>query len=229
MNCEEILMVTKDQCQMLCDLASNYELISQELFRLSRVLSIYPYYHADSDLWSIVRSIEINTVNFRSLCSHLLGEPAAKNYFETVAEDMRIRIEEQHDWIKITLPAILPGRKKTDSSLYLTRPLRQAILAYNRGDPIEQFSECVICIVHKYDVALGESRVRDYDNIETKRFLDVIESSFLTNDGGLLCTVLQTSEMSDRDATEFYLMVPNKLPFWASKHLQNRYQNLIED
>lgn len=64
--------------------------------------------------------------------------------------------------------------------------------------------------------------MRDYDNIETKRYLDVIESVMLTNDNGLLLTVLQTTELGDRDCTEFYLMSPDKLSSWAadtSKHI----------
>ena len=77
----------------------------------------------------------------------------------------------------------------------------------------------MICIVHRYDEALGIRRVRDYDNIETKRYLDVIESVFLTNDSGLLCSVLQTTQISDRDCTEFYLMLPDTLPLWAKMFL----------
>ena len=77
----------------------------------------------------------------------------------------------------------------------------------------------MICIVHQYDAALGTRRVRDYDNIETKRFLDVIESVFLTNDSGLLCSVLQTTKMGDRDATDFYLMLPESLLKWVEKYL----------
>ena len=86
---------------------------------------------------------------------------------------------------------------------------------------MERFGECVICIVHQYDEALGVNRVRDYDNIETKRYLDVIESVMLTNDSGLLCTVLQTTEMSDRDRTVFYLMLPESLPIWARDNIKS--------
>ena len=86
---------------------------------------------------------------------------------------------------------------------------------------MERFSSCVICIVHKYDEALGVKRVRDYDNIETKRYLDVIESVMLTNDSGLLCSVLQTTQIADRDCTEFYLMLPESLPIWASEQIKS--------
>ena len=78
----------------------------------------------------------------------------------------------------------------------------------------------MVCIVHQYDEAMSLRRVRDYDNIETKRYLDVIESVMLTNDNGLLLTVLQTTELGDRDCTEFYLMSPDKLSSWAAEHIK---------
>ena len=80
---------------------------------------------------------------------------------------------------------------------------------------------CGICIVHMYDESLGIRRVRDYDNIETKRYLDVIESILLTNDSGLLCSVLQTTKMGERDCTQFYLMQPETLSIWAKDHIKS--------
>lgn len=85
---------------------------------------------------------------------------------------------------------------------------------------MERFRDCGICIVHQYDEAMGLRRVRDYDNIETKRYLDVIESVLLTNDSGLLCTLLQTTEIGDRDCTEFYLMQPESLSVWAKERVK---------
>lgn len=83
-------------------------------------------------------------------------------------------------------------------------------------------------IVHNYDEALGKRRIRDYDNIETKRYLDVIESMLLTNDSGLLCTVLQATRVSDRDCTEFYLMRPETLSTWAKNHIKSTTNSCFE-
>ena len=82
--------------------------------------------------------------------------------------------------------------------------------------------------VHNYDAALGKRRIRDYDNIETKRYLDVIESMLLTNDSGLLCTVLQATRMSDRDSAEFYLMRPETLSSWAKNHIKTTTKTCSE-
>ena len=81
---------------------------------------------------------------------------------------------------------------------------------------------------HNYDAALGKRRIRDYDNIETKRYLDVIESMLLTNDSGLLCTVLQATRMSDRDSAEFYLMRPETLSSWAKNHIKTTTKTCSE-
>lgn len=100
---------------------------------------------------------------------------------------------------------------------------------YLKENPMERFGSCAICIVHNYDAALGKRRIRDYDNIETKRYLDVIESMLLTNDSGLLCTVLQATRMSDRDSAEFYLMRPETLSSWAKITLKQLPKPALSD
>ena len=59
-------------------------------------------------------------------------------------------------------------------------------------------------------------------------YLDVIESMLLTNDSGLLCTVLQATQMSDRDSAEFYLMRPETLSSWAKKHIKTTTKTCLE-
>ena len=115
-----------------------------------------------------------------------------------------------------------------NNQAFLTRLLRYAIMDYLKETPMEHFGSCAICIVHNYDAALGKRRIRDYDNIETKRYLDVIESMLLTNDSGLLCTVLQVTRMSDRDSAEFYLMRPETLSSWAKNHIKTTTKTCSE-
>ena len=47
--------------------------------------------------------------------------------------------------------------------------------------------------------------------IEAKNYPDVINSIFLTNYSGLLGSALQTTGVSDSDATTFYIMLPESL------------------
>lgn len=211
-------MDTKQKATQIRAAASNYDGISQQLFNLAGQLEIRPQMSCFSSLDSINRLAESTTVSLRNLIGRVTPEENSA-YFEASAEAMSIKVEESDSWIKITLPGIVPHRKSRDNPSFLTRPMRHALIAFQRVHPIERFDECAICIVHQYDVALGQKRIHDYDNIETKRYLDVIESVFLTNDTGMLCTVLQSTEMADRDATVFFIMPPWRLPEWIKKRL----------
>lgn len=200
--------------------ASNYDGISQELYQTANLLETNAKYNIQSKMLSMVRVAETNTVSLRNIASRAI-ETDVGAFYEDVAGILGISVRECDKWIEITVPAILPNRNFKENQAFLMRPLRNALIQFQRETPIERFSSCAICIVHQYDEALGRRRVRDYDNVETKRYLDVIESVMLTNDSGLLCTVLQATEMSDRDATKFYLMQPETLPAWAKKHIKS--------
>ena len=199
--------------------ASNFDGISQELFHVANSLEQIDQFNPQQRLVSLVRSAEVSTVSLRNLAARSIRDESIPFYSE-VAGVMGIRIEETHDYIKIRVPGILPKRGQRDNQAFLTRPLRHALLDFLGKNPMERFGSCAICIVHRYDEALGMKRIRDYDNIETKRYLDVIESMLLTNDSGLLCTVLQATQVSDRDCTEFYLMRPEALSKWVQEHLK---------
>lgn len=200
--------------------AADYDGVSRELVQIADQLERIDQFNPQQKLFSLVRTAEVATVALRNLTARTVKDDAAPFYGE-VADLLGIRVEESHDWLRITVPAILPKRNQRDNQAFLTRPLRYALLDFLRENPMERFGRCAICIVHNYDEALGIRRIRDYDNIETKRYLDVIESMLLTNDSGLLCTVLQATQMADRDYTEFYLMRPETLSSWAKNRIKS--------
>lgn len=203
----------------LKEVASDFDAVSQGLFDVAHACEDIPNYNPESKLYSMVRIAEKNTVKLRNLAGHA-ARGSGIPFYETMAGEMGISIVEERKWLVITVPAILPKRNTRDNTNYITRPLRNILVQFQRENPIERFEHCAICIEHCYDEALGVRRVRDYDNIETKRYLDVIESAFLTNDSGLLCTVLQSTIMSDRDCTKFYLMPPETLQMWVAEHVK---------
>ena len=203
----------------LKEAASDFDAVSQGLFDVSHACEDIPDYNPESKLYSLVRIAEKNTVRLRNLAGHA-ARGSGIPFYETMAGEMGISIVEERKWLVITVPAILPKRNTRDNTSYITRPLRNSLVQFQRENPIERFARCSICIEHCYDEALGVRRVRDYDNIETKRYLDVIESVLLTNDSSLLCTVLQSTVMSDRDCTKFYLMAPETLQMWVAEHIK---------
>ena len=49
-----------------------------------------------------------------------------------------------HDWLKITVPAILPKRNQRDNQAFLTRPLRYALLDFLKGKSDGTVPEAVL-------------------------------------------------------------------------------------
>ncbi len=196
--------------------ASDYDAVSQGLFQAANTMEDVPGYNVSGQVYALARIAETNTVQLRNLAART-AHAKKTPYYAELASRMGIEVREEHDWIVVSVPAVLPNRGKKETTQFITHPLRNAIIEFQRANQIERFNECVICIVHSYDEALGLRRVRDYDNVETKRYLDVIEAGFLTNDSGLLCSVLQTTQMSDRDQTDFYLMTPDRFGKWVEK------------
>lgn len=209
--------------EMIRQAASDFYCLGGELSDIAHQLETIDLYNPQAKLYSLVRIAEVNTVRLRNLAARTVTEEPVSFYRE-VAGVLSIDVKEEHDWIVITVPAILPKRNRRDDLAFLVQPLRQALIDFLNENPMECFGKCAICIVHQYDASLGIRRIRDYDNIETKRYLDVIEAFLLTDDTGLLCTILQCTELGDHDATKFFLMLPESLPKW----LINR-QNRIPD
>ena len=203
------------------EIASDFDAVSQGLFDVANNMEKMPRFDPKERAYSLARIAERNTVRLRNTAARTL-ERSSATFYEEMASVLGIKIQEERKWIKIIVPAILPHKNSRDNAEFLTRPLRNSLIQFQREHMIERFCDCMICIVHGYDEALSLRRVRDYDNIETKRYLDVIESILLTDDSGLLCSVLQTTELLDRDCTEFYLMQPETLPMWAQDHIKTR-------
>ena len=203
------------------EIASDYDAVSQGLFDVANRMDEQRSYAVEDRLYSLVRIAESNTVNLRNLTARTMKHREAPRK-ESADTMLGISVVEEQKWIRITVPAILPHRSRRDKPDFLMRPLRNSLFQCQRKTPIESFGDCAICIVHGYDAELSTNRIRDYDNIETKRYLDVIESIFLTNDSGLVCSVLQTTELMRYDCTQFFLMQPETMSIWVKEHIRTK-------
>jgi hypothetical protein len=202
--------------------STDFSFVGNKLSLIAKRIETSERYNPVSELYRLIRTAEANTVQLRDLAART-DRSKILQFYETVSDAQNIEITEEPDWIRITLPAILPKRNRSYAADFLVAPLRQSLLAFKREHPKERLHDCAICIVHQYNASLSPRRVRDYDNIETKRYLDVIEALFLINDTGLLSSVLQCTDFGDADATIFYLMEPDALPKWyTGRHGNHR-------
>ena len=92
---------------------------------------------------------------------------------------------------------------------------------------IRLFQHCVVCFSHIYAQELPERRIRDYDNLELKQFLDVAASFILTDDNGLLCDAYNTTELGEEDCTRLFLMDSTQFPAWLAER-QNGVKSISD-
>ena len=124
--------------QVMRQVASDFDGISHELFQVASDLERMDQYNPQQKLFSLVRSAEVSSVTLRNLTARTVRDDTAPFYCE-VADLLGIKVEETHDWLKISVPAILPKRNQRDNQAFLTRPLRYAIMDYLKENPMERF------------------------------------------------------------------------------------------
>ena len=140
-----------------------------------------------------------------------------EEYLTSAAVMQGINVEKKGDVLEITLPCLLPKRKQRQSTEYLLDPFTAAMSQYTREHPMPRFQHCVVCFSHIYCQDLPKRRVRDYDNLELKQFLDVAASFILTDDSGLLCDAYNTTELGETDCTRISIMASAHFPEWLAE------------
>ena len=140
-----------------------------------------------------------------------------EEYLTSAAVMQGINVEKKGDVLEITLPCLLPKRKQRQSTEYLLDPFTAAMSQYARGHPLPRLQHCVVCFSHVYCQDLPKRRVRDYDNLELKQFLDVAASFILTDDSGLLCDAYNTTELGETDCTRISIMDSAHFPEWLAE------------
>lgn len=131
--------------QVMRQVASDFDGISHELFQVASDLERMDQYNPQQKLFSLVRSAEVSSVTLRNLTARTVRDDTAPFYCE-VADLLGIKVEETHDWLKISVPAILPKRNQRDNQAFLTRPLRYAIMDYLKENPMERFGSLAVLI-----------------------------------------------------------------------------------
>lgn len=133
-----------------------------------------------------------------------------------------ITIIQENGMVAITLPGLLPKKRKPGRTSFLTDPLYYALETYVAENEITKFSDCVICFSHVYDQELSAIRVRDYDNMECKMIQDTIAAFLMVDDSGLLCDTYHTTEPGPADCTIVTLMACGQFPEWLKTHENHR-------
>jgi len=128
-----------------------------------------------------------------------------------------IDIQQRGGIFEITLPCLIPKRKQYRSTEYLIDPLTNALEQYVKTHHVKRFRNCVVCFAHVYDMALPDRRIRDYDNLEVKGYLDAVAAYLLIDDGGKFCDVYHTTELGETDCTKMFIMDGPQFQIWLAE------------
>jgi len=154
----------------------------------------------------------------RHLVYAIAQKPKAE-YLESAAKAQGINITLQDGILELDLPGLVPKRNKWKSAEFLLEPLTAAISRYAQEQVLPQYRSCTVCFTHVYDSRTADWAIRDADNMELKRYLDVVASFFLADDNGLLCDSYITSELGKRSHTLITLMERRRFPGWVNERL----------
>jgi len=117
------------------------------------------------------------------------------------AEAQGITVKEQSYGYEVILPHLMPKRSHRNHTVFLLEPLTYALKEFTAVHPICRLEYALIWFIYEYTEDTPIHCIRDYDNIETKEVLDIINSFFLLDDGGAFCELHYSTRRGNRNGT----------------------------
>ena len=152
--------------------------------------------------------LEILSEKFACSVRDFARKTFVANRYEVIdkASEMQgIEVRKDGNVIIVDLPFLLP-RKKGKEHKFIGDPLWYKLEELSKSEDLKIREKAVICIIHTYDNVNKKARCYDYDNLESKKILDIITLFTLTDDAPEYCDIYQTVQLSDRDKTRVIVM-----------------------
>lgn len=137
--------------------------------------------------------------------SHLTYCATDYEIMDKAAEVMGIEVYKSDKAVTIDIPQLLP-RKKGKNNKYLCEPLRAKLDEMSKSVDLKIREKAVIIITHIYNDKRQTARCYDYDNLESKKVIDVVALYTLTDDAPQYCDVYQTVKFGSVDKTQIIVM-----------------------
>lgn len=147
-----------------------------------------------------------------------------EEYLLSAAVVQGVRITDKNGILEITLPSLIPKRKVRQNSEFLIDPLYFTLSQYADNHPLPRYRHCVVCFSHIYQQDLPLRRIRDYDNLQLKKLLDVVSAFIMEDDTGLLVDAYNTTELGEADCTRISVMDKDRFFDWL-KARESRLKN----
>ena len=124
---------------------------------------------------------------------------------DKASEMQGIEIQKDGEMIIIDLPFLLPRKRGRDNS-FIGDPLRFKLEEISKTENLKLQGKAVICIIHTYNNENKNARCYDYDNLESKKILDIIVPFTVADDAPEYIDIYQTARLSKTDKTRILIM-----------------------
>lgn len=149
------------------------------------------------DLAMRVEAIACSTRNIASIFS----ADSRKRLLRTVSEAQGIAVCQNQYGYEIRIPYLMTKRSSRKNAVFLLEPLSFALEEFAAKHPIRRLEHALVWYIYEYAEGTPARHIRDYDNIEAKEVLDVINAFFLLDDGGAFCELHYSTRRGKRDCT----------------------------
>ena len=147
---------------------------------------------------------EVTCLQLRQMLVACLSTTKEK-LLDDIADAQGYAVEERNGVICIRTPALPLKKRYRSNCSYIAEPLVCVLRQYSREHEIHRLRDAIVTIRHNYPSDLPVRYIRDHDNIEVKKVLDVIGLYFLLEDNMAHCDLYYTAKASDEYFTEIFI------------------------
>ncbi len=160
---------------------------------------------------------EKTTCNIRKLI-YTTTNLTPNHYLEKAVNELKIKINYEKNIYEIEVPTLLLKKGKDQSSDFISSPLARCLDKFVEENKLNLGKDLVVCFNQIYDKNSPLRRVRDYDNIDLKRMLDIISIYFLDDDSGYYIDMFNTTSLGEKDLTKISIMDKMNFKNWIENN-----------
>lgn len=128
-----------------------------------------------------------------------------KRILQAVADTQGIKVSKWKDGYEIIMPGLMTKRDSRNNVEFILEPLSYALDQFTHEHPAERLEQALIWFIYEYGEDTPARHIRDFDNLEAKEVLDVINAFFLIDDGGDFCQLHYSTSRGESDRTRIII------------------------
>ena len=190
------------------DMINNLKRQSCDLLATIRKISETSYITDIRSFEYLTERLEMLSEKFTCSVRDFAQKTFIVNRYEALdkaGEMQGIEVRKDGNIIVIDLPFLLPKKKGKNHS-FIGDPLWHKLAEVSQYEEFKIRGKAVVCIIHTYDNVNKDARCYDYDNLESKKILDIVTLFTLTDDAPEYCDLYQTVKLSNVDKTRILIM-----------------------